>query len=149
MSENTQAHSHEEHNHHASATPYVLTLGALLVLTVITVGAAYVNFGSPAINLVIAIVIATVKASLVALFFMHLRHDKPINAVIFVSSLLFLGVFLLFPLIDIESRILTQPTGLSKDNPAAVANAPLPDLPAKSKADHGAGDHGKAGEQKH
>ena len=39
--------------------------------------------------------IASVKASLVALFFMHLRWDKPVNAVIFCSTLFFLGLFLI------------------------------------------------------
>ncbi len=144
MSEHT--HAHEEHNHHASATPYVLTLAALLFLTVITVSAAYVDFGSSSINLTIAMAIATVKASLVALIFMHLRNDKPINAVIFISSLLFLGAFLLFPLIDVSSRIRVVPSGLSKDNAAAIANAPLPDIKPKASS-HGAGGHA-AGEQK-
>ncbi|MCS6983937.1 MAG: cytochrome C oxidase subunit IV family protein [Leptospiraceae bacterium] len=53
-----------------------LTLAALLILTVITVWAAHVNFGSLAINIVIAVLIATIKVSLVMLFFMHLRWEN-------------------------------------------------------------------------
>jgi cytochrome c oxidase subunit 4 len=77
-------------------------LGALLVLTFITVGASYVDFG--AFNVIIAIGIATVKASLVALFFMHLIHDKPTSAVIFLISVLFLGLFLISVYVDYAER---------------------------------------------
>jgi cytochrome c oxidase subunit IV len=111
------AHAH----HPPSARVYVLTLGALLVLTAVTVGAAYVNFGSSSINLVIAVLIATLKASLVALFFMHLRHDPPINAIIFITSLIFLGLFLLFPMIDLGSRDKVVPYGLRMQNPPPAA----------------------------
>ena len=81
---------------------YLATLGGLILLTFITVGASYVDFGSA--NVVIAMAIATVKASFVALIFMHLKDDKPVNAVIFTSSLVFLGVFLGFCMLDADSR---------------------------------------------
>jgi cytochrome c oxidase subunit IV len=112
-----------EHAHSSSPRVYVATLGALLVLTVVTVGAAYVNFGSASI--IIAMAIATVKASLVALFFMHLRHDNPLNAIIFVSSLIFLAIFLAFPMIDVQSRDKVHPYGLRvREQPAAAKQAP-------------------------
>ena len=112
-----------EHVHSSGSGIYLLILGLLLVLTTITVGAAYVNFGS--FNLIIAVLIATLKATLVAMFFMHLRHDPPINAIIFVSSLIFLGIFLLFPLIDIQSRDKVVPYGLRmQTQPAAQKQAP-------------------------
>lgn len=124
-----------EHAHSNSATIYVVILGALLVLTGVTVGAAYVNFGSSSINLIIAVLIATVKATLVALFFMHLRHDPPLNAIIFVSSLIFLGLFLLFPLIDIGSRDKVVPYGLRmQTQPAAQKQAPAGAAPATPPA---------------
>ena len=44
----------------------------------------------------IALFIATIKAILVALFFMHLLYDKPVNAIIAVAGFLFLGIFLMF-----------------------------------------------------
>lgn len=125
-----------EHAHSSSARVYVVTLAALLVLTGVTVGAAYVNFGSSSINLIIAVIIATFKASLVALFFMHLRHDPPINAVIFVSSLIFLGLFLLFPLIDLGSREKVVPYGLRVQAQPAAAKAATP-APAAG-GEHGA-----------
>lgn len=53
---------------------YLANLLTLLVLTIITVAASWVNFG--AMNVVIALVIATIKAGLVASFFMHLKFEK-------------------------------------------------------------------------
>jgi cytochrome c oxidase subunit 4 len=118
------------HNEHAQdpkkeARTYALTLITLLILTVITVGASYIDFGTG--NIVIALAIATIKASIVALFFMHLLHDKPVNAVIAVAGFLFLGLFLLFTLIDIGSRRDPNPQILrppAQEAPAPAAAAP-------------------------
>jgi cytochrome c oxidase subunit 4 len=121
-------HSHAEqaHEHHGPKSParaFAFTLGALLVLTFITVGASYINFGSGTINIVIALTIATIKASLVALIFMHLRWDKPVNGVIAISGFLFLGIFLMFCLIDIDSRQPYEPINVK---PGPTMPAPMP-----------------------
>ena len=127
-----------EQAHSSSSTIYLVILGALLVLTCITVGAAYVNFGSSSINLMIAVIIATIKATLVAMFFMHLRHDPPLNAIIFSSSLIFLAIFLLFPLIDIQSRDKVIPYGLRMQAPpAAQKQAPAAGAPAAGQPSAG------------
>lgn len=84
---------------------YIIVLAALLVLTAVTVAASGIHFGSPAINVIVALGIASLKASLVALFFMHLLHDKPLNALIFVSGLVFLAIFLILTLIDVDFRL--------------------------------------------
>ena len=70
-------------------------LAALLVLTVITVLASTIHWGSGMANVIIAMIIASIKGSLVALFFMHLRWDKPMTSIIFCSTLFFLGLFLI------------------------------------------------------
>jgi cytochrome c oxidase subunit 4 len=128
MSEHAHAHATDTHAHHSSSPRvYVLTLAALLVLTVVTVAAAYVNFG-PA-NVVIALAIATMKASLVALFFMHLRHDSPLNAIIFISSLIFLAIFLWFPHMDLHSRDRVVPNGLR----APIQTKAAPQEPAAAQ----------------
>ena len=67
-------------------------------LTVLTVAATWVDLGTA--NLWIALGIATVKASLVALDFMHLRYDHPFNGFIFVAALAFLTLFLGLVLLD-------------------------------------------------
>ena len=93
----------------------------LFILTAITVGASYINFGSA--NVVIALFIATIKAILVALFFMHLLHDKPVNGVIAVAGFLFLGIFLMFDLLDFDARNAYLPFNM---NPPAVQAEPVP-----------------------
>jgi cytochrome c oxidase subunit 4 len=104
--EHTHGHAHE----HGPGV-YVKTLVALLILTVITVGASYIDFGSG--NVVIALFVATIKAILVALFFMHLKDDKPVNAIIAVAGFLFLGIFLMFDFIDFGARVPLQPVNFN------------------------------------
>lgn len=72
--------------------------GALVVLTVITVAVTYVDLGP--LNLLTALAIATVKGSLVALYFMHLRWDRPFNALVFLSALAFVALFIGIALLD-------------------------------------------------
>lgn len=86
--------------HVASVKVLLSTWGALTFFTVLTVLAAKIDFSSASLSLIVALVIATMKASLVCLFFMHLRYDKPIHAVIFLSSLLFLMLFAGLTLMD-------------------------------------------------
>jgi cytochrome c oxidase subunit 4 len=119
--------THTEHaeNPRVEILKYVATLFVLLVLTGITVGASYINFGSG--NIVIALTIASIKAIIVALIFMHLMHDKPVNAVIAVAGFVFLGIFLLFDFLDVDSRTNPQPINLHA--PPAVT-APAAGAPA-------------------
>lgn len=120
--------THHEHAHHGPKNPpkmFTATLIALVILTFITVAASYVSFGSDAVNVVIALVIATIKASLVALIFMHLRWDKPVNGLIAVGGFLFLGIFLMFCVIDFDSRMDPPPPVLNSSTPVpAPATAP-------------------------
>jgi cytochrome c oxidase subunit 4 len=70
----------------------------LVLLTIITVGATFFPTGS--FEIWISLGIATVKASLVAAYFMHLRYDNPMNAVLFAFGLLFVALFLGFTMMD-------------------------------------------------
>lgn len=97
------AHAHDRPDHaahvHVVPAPVLLAVwGALMVLTVITVAATWVDLG--ALNLVVALAIATVKASLVVLYFMHMRYDRPFHAIIFVASLAFVALFVAISLLD-------------------------------------------------
>ena len=98
MSKLAAEHDDHVHVHVVPAKVLLGVWGTLLVLTVVTVGATYVDLGS--FNLAIALIIATVKASLVALFFMHLRYDRPVNALVFGAALVFLAIFIFFALMD-------------------------------------------------
>ena len=117
MSNHAATHEHEI----TGPKTYVAILGALVVLTVLTVAISRIDFGS--MNTVVAILIASVKGSLVALFFMHLRHDK-FNAVIFILGLFFLAVFLIFTLFDVSTRRSVLPANL-KQPVQAFPGAPL------------------------
>lgn len=77
--------------------------GVLLVFTVITVAVTKFDFGG--LNLWIAMGIATVKASLVALYFMHLRYDRPFNAVVLITALLFVTLFVGLSLTDTKENM--------------------------------------------
>lgn len=72
--------------------------GALLVLTGVTVAVTWVDLGT--YNLWIALAIAGIKASLVVLYFMHLRYDHPFNAIVFITALLFVVLFVGLALMD-------------------------------------------------
>jgi cytochrome c oxidase subunit 4 len=77
---------------------YVGVAGALFVLTVVTVVAAWFDFGS--FNLFIALLIATVKSTLVALYFMHLKYDNKLYLTLLVMSLVFLAIFIGITMLD-------------------------------------------------
>ncbi len=105
MSAHNQDHAdgHGAHAHHvASAGLFLKVLLALLFLTFITVAASRFDFGSA--NLIVAMAIAAVKASLVMAIFMHLRWDTPMNQIVFFGSFLFLSLLFIFTLADLVTR---------------------------------------------
>ncbi|MDZ4785246.1 MAG: cytochrome C oxidase subunit IV family protein [bacterium] len=103
--------SHHEHNetdshdnshgnglgHIIPKSVYALVLGALIILTVITVAIAQVDFGNW--NIIVAMLVSSVKATIVALFFMHLKYEDPFTWIyavipIFLLIVLIAGVFI-------------------------------------------------------
>jgi cytochrome c oxidase subunit 4 len=96
-------HGHDDHGHGLAHTATIKTLvatgGTLLILTIVTVLATKIDFGAN-INLAVAMVIAVTKATLVILFFMHLRYDRLFHTVIFVSALCAASLFIGFTLMD-------------------------------------------------
>lgn len=137
------SHAHQSHDHgHAHGEPHPLvghlvpystlfaTGGALIVLTVITVAARYVDLGEA--NIYLAIGIAVVKATLVSLFFMHLRWDRPFNLMVLVGSMLFVVLMMVFCMMDVGQNLDSE----NKGNPAKVqqyldANAPFAPVTSK------------------
>ena len=67
-----------------------------------TITASRVDFGSA--NLLIAMLIASVKAALVIAIFMHVKWDTAINRIVFLGSFLFLALLLIFTLADQATR---------------------------------------------
>ena len=97
-SSSTHASAHSGLGHVVPVWLLATVFGALLVLTGLTVAVAHVDLGN--LNLYLALGIASVKASLVVLFFMHLFWDRPFNAMIFIGCLLFVSLFIGIALTD-------------------------------------------------
>jgi cytochrome c oxidase subunit IV len=95
------ADHHDDHglSHVAPVKVLCATGGSLLLLTAVTVLATKVDFGAN-INFAIAMAIAVVKATLVILFFMHLRYDRLFHSVVFTSAILAASLFVGFTLMD-------------------------------------------------
>lgn len=96
--ENTSAHK----DHVVPLKVYLIIGAALYVLTAVTVGVSFIHLGGW--NVVVAIFIAAVKASLVALVFMHLWYDRKIMLVIFITAIMFLAIFIIFTMFDTMTR---------------------------------------------
>jgi cytochrome c oxidase subunit IV len=77
---------------------YVLLLGGLAA----TVGAAYLNLGP--LNVVVMLTIAFTKATLVALYFMHVRESPPLNWIAIAAGLVWLVILFGLTLSDFETR---------------------------------------------
>lgn len=78
-------------SHEKSHLPLLIgVFGSLVILTIVTVAVAQLDFGSLALNILIAMAIATVKATLVAVYFMHLRWENRLIIVFAVLAIPFL-----------------------------------------------------------
>jgi cytochrome c oxidase subunit 4 len=81
---------------------YFIIFGALLALTALTTGVAYIDLGPW--NTLAALVIACCKATLVALFFMHLRWSSRLMRIVLLSALLWLAILISLTTTDIFTR---------------------------------------------
>ena len=102
---NHDAHADHGHHDHGFSHPMPIWMlfsvfFALLFLTGLTVFQAQFDLGNAEIWA--SLTIATIKAALVILFFMHLLWDKPLNAIVILGSLIFVALFLGFTLMDAE-----------------------------------------------
>jgi cytochrome c oxidase subunit IV len=90
---------------HAAAAQrktYFLVFGALLVLTLTTTGVAFINLGP--LNTPVAVAIAMIKAALVMIYFMHLRHSTFLTRVFAGAGLIWLLHFIIFTMSDYLTR---------------------------------------------
>lgn len=104
------------HSHGHTIIPSITlrtVLLALLVMTVMTVGAAqlehYVQIALDIklphwVNICVALSIAVVKSALVLMYFMQLKYDNPINTIVFLFTLFAMALFLGFSMLDLGSR---------------------------------------------
>jgi cytochrome c oxidase subunit 4 len=95
--------------HIVSRKVYFVIFGALMVGTILTVLAAQVDFGYEAVNTVIALTIAVTKATLVVLFFMHVRYSARIIWVLVASGFFWLAIMMVLTASDYMSRKWASP----------------------------------------
>ena len=117
-----------EHHHHDDQIGHIvpvkfLTLICciLLVFTAITVWVSRYDFAEiniSELNIIVALLVATIKATLVGLYFMHLRWDRPFIGFVFVGSMLFVVLFIGVALTDSMEY---QPQIIKGDTPAVSA----------------------------
>jgi cytochrome c oxidase subunit 4 len=123
MAANTDHHDDHGISHVASVKVLLGTGGALLVLTLVTVLATKIDLGTN-LNLALAMLIAVIKATLVVLYFMHLKYDKVFHTVIFMSAVLAAALFVGFTLMD--SGQYQQSNIWDVDSPPAAPIGPRP-----------------------
>lgn len=88
--------------HVVSKKTYFVIFGALLVLTAATVWVATFDLG--AWNAVVALSIAVLKATLVVLYFMHVRYSSKLTWVFVVAGFFWLAILVAFTLSDYATR---------------------------------------------
>jgi cytochrome c oxidase subunit 4 len=115
-------HAASEHQgEHHGMSRYIVVWLTLLVLTVVTVVTGKMDLG--AANIWVAMAIAITKATLVVLFFMHLWDTGGVNRLVFVVSVIFVGVLILGVFGDLLTRL---PITLPHGGPVPFTGATVP-----------------------
>jgi cytochrome c oxidase subunit IV len=103
--------AHGSHGHHIlSASLLLKVFGSLVFLTILTVvlalmeRAEVIHFGGEAGSVGVALFIAGIKGTIVAMFFMALKYDNRVNALAFIMAIVFLVVFFAFTFLDTGFR---------------------------------------------
>ncbi|HET9451827.1 MAG TPA: cytochrome C oxidase subunit IV family protein [Aggregicoccus sp.] len=100
--ESTRESSEMQHEEHSGPGKYVLVWIALMVLTVVTVLTGRMHL--PNFGLLLALVIASVKGTLVALYFMHLAEHQGANRLVIAVSVLFVALLIGLSVLDTATR---------------------------------------------
>ena len=91
--------------HVSPVSLYITIFLALMVLTAVTVGAAFVDLGQ--FNFLVAMIIAGFKASLVIWYFMHVKYASKLTKLTVATGLFFLAILLGLFMVDYGSKALT------------------------------------------
>tara|TARA_B100001540_G_scaffold68548_2_gene61718 strand:- start:2556 stop:2954 length:399 start_codon:yes stop_codon:yes gene_type:complete len=99
-------------NHITPLSTYLIVFAGLILCTVLTLltarpdlfylDASFFDLGS--FNIVLAMLIASFKASLVLMFFMHLYYDNKLNLALILGSVVFVGIFIAVTMLDVNRR---------------------------------------------
>jgi cytochrome c oxidase subunit 4 len=111
-----QGRPHDAEHWHVVPFRTLIGVGVgLLILTWLTVAAVNVDLGE--FNIYLALAIAVAKAGLVALYFMHLRWDRPFNGIVFIGSLAFVMLLIAAVMADTKEY---QPSVYADDGQAVT-----------------------------
>ena len=88
--------------HITSEKTYYLIFAALIGMTLLTVALSFVELGG--LHLIVGLAIATTKAVLVALFFMHVRHSTRLTWLFVIAGFIWLGIMIDLTLSDYSTR---------------------------------------------
>ena len=94
---------HAPAHHQAPLTAYFVVFATLMVLTILTVAVSRVDLGA-AMNTLVAMSIAVVKAVVVILWFMHVIHSPRMTWIVVISSFLWLGMLFVLTFSDYLTR---------------------------------------------
>lgn len=131
-------------SHHIIPFKYLLgTYLTLIALTAVAIGLSVIDYSKytlplpwptqiSSLNLILVMFIACINVSLVVLYFMGLRWDKPLNAVIFVSNIFILFIFFALTLSDVLFRDIFDPL----DNKPVPFDSPIHHPANKSHGTH-------------
>lgn len=120
--EHAHAHPSPGAGHISPIGLYVTIFLSLMVLTGLTVGAAYVDLGQ--FNFLVAMIIAVFKASLVVWYFMHVKYQSKLTKLTLATGLFFLAILLGLMLVDYASKDFTpMPPPIDADSVIAPAEA--------------------------
>lgn len=89
-------------SHTVPTRVYYTIFAALIILTATTVAVAFMDLGF--LNNVVAIAIASAKASLVILYFMHVKYSQKLTWVAIIAGVIFLGILLTITMSDYMTR---------------------------------------------
>ena len=89
---------------HSHVKTYYMVFGALMVLTLVTVGVSYLHLSIP-LAITVALIVAIVKGSLVALFFMHLSNERKMIYWVLALTVVFFIFLMFLPLLTNATRI--------------------------------------------
>ncbi len=94
-------HPHEDHHHVSPVWQFTAVFIVLLFLTILTYLVSFAGLG--AASLPVAMFVATIKASLVIAFFMHLFYEDRTFAFLFMTCFIFVAIFFTFVLFDMNA----------------------------------------------
>ena len=94
--------AHDDIRNHVKT--YYIIFGALMVLTIITVAVSYLELATP-MAVSVALIVAAIKGSLVAMYFMHLLHERKVIYWVLVLTMVFFAFLMFVPMITNGDRI--------------------------------------------